>query len=227
MTEKGFIVHAETFEGAESPPQRYIFVAKVAARLPELSAMMHDDACHLRRFSEKHAWRSELCHRLVELHCFLDRMHAKTHKDPWCLAHCHPDVNEAIMAGFNSSAVESCNGTIGRHRFATRHMRPFVRSFFLLEVIVSRNALSPACSLHACLHTYAHTHVRACVCTKNTRLSTDPGRIRGRETVAGPWARDAPVLWARGGPVGLWAREGVGPEAGRRIRDLEMRSCYL
>ena len=89
--------------------------------------MMHD----LRRFSEKHAWRSELGHRLAELHWILDRMHAKTHTDPWCLAHCHPDVNEASMAGFNSTAAESCNSTIGRHMFAIRHMRPFVRSFFL------------------------------------------------------------------------------------------------
>ena len=141
VTDKGFIVHAETFVGAESIPQRYFFVAKVAAKLPELRAVIHDDACHLRRFSEKHAWRSELGHRLSDLHWVLDRMHAKTHKDPWCLSHCHPDVNETIMAGFNSSAAESCNSTIGRHRFATRHMRPFVRSFFLLEVIETRNAI--------------------------------------------------------------------------------------
>ena len=145
VTSNGFILHAKRFVGAESISQRYFFIAELANRLPELALVIHDDACHVRRFADKHAHRSDLGKRLEypTMKYIVDRLHAKGHVDPWCLANCHPDVpgNAELLDAFKTSASETVNSKLARHKFALRFVKGLVASFYLQEVIDTRNVL--------------------------------------------------------------------------------------
>ena len=107
----------------------------------QLKAIIHDDACHVARFSEKHRGQSELAKNVCEMSWVLDRFHCGGHRDPWCRAHCHPDVHPEITKNLNTSAAELVNSLIGRHKFVYRQMTKPSRKFFLQEVVDSRNNL--------------------------------------------------------------------------------------
>lgn len=143
-TSNGMIVHAKEFVGAESIPQRYFFVAELVDQASEVSVLVHDDACHLRRFAAKRSGHSELAARLAypSIRYVVDKMHAKGHVDPWCKANCHPDVpqNADAVRGVCTPRCEIVNSVIGRHKFALRHMRRRTAAFFVHEVIHLRNA---------------------------------------------------------------------------------------
>ena len=47
----GLIVHVQEYHGAESLSQRYAFIAHLKATHSSLQVLVHDDACHLRRFA--------------------------------------------------------------------------------------------------------------------------------------------------------------------------------
>ena len=145
-TSSGLIVHAKPFVGAESVSQRYFFLAELAAKLPQLYVVIHDDACHVRRFADKHAHRSDLGRRLAfpAVHYITDSFHASGHIDPWCLANCHPSApgNAELVAGVKTSMCETVNSVVGRHKFMLRHMRGRTSAFFMHEVIDIRNLLS-------------------------------------------------------------------------------------
>ena len=64
-TSSGIIVHAKEFAGAESVPQRYFLLAEIAARVPDLAVVVHDDACHLRKFASKRQDHSALAKRMA------------------------------------------------------------------------------------------------------------------------------------------------------------------
>lgn len=83
---------------------RYFFVAKLCAAMAELRHIIHDDACHLSRFAEKHRCSgrrerperhaAELRQRLAKLTCVVDKFHASGHVDPWCRRVCSPAAHE-------------------------------------------------------------------------------------------------------------------------------------
>ena len=52
--------------GAESPSQRYRFLARLAARVPTLKVIVHDDACHLRLMAESQQKRTAIATRLAQ-----------------------------------------------------------------------------------------------------------------------------------------------------------------
>ena len=143
-TSNGMIVHAKEFVGAESIPQRYFFVAELVAQANEVSVLIHDDACHLRRFTSKRGGHSELAARLAypAIRYVVDKLHAKGHVDPWCKANCLPDVpeNAAAIRGVCTPRCEIVNSVIGRHKFVLRHMRRRTSAFYVHEVIHIRNA---------------------------------------------------------------------------------------
>ena len=113
MTSAGLIAHAKEFIGVESISQRYFYIAELLPHIPELAVIVHDDACHLRKFAEKHSGHSALAARLAypSIKYIIDKMHAKGHTDAWCLAHCHPDVPENALAvlGVRTPACETAN----------------------------------------------------------------------------------------------------------------------
>jgi len=114
------------------------------ARASELKVLVHDDACHLRRFAGKRHGQSEMAARLAYpcIQYIIDKMHAEGHVDQWCKENCHPDVpgNAEAIRGVRAPACETVNSVVGRHKFALRHMRRRTASFFMHEVIQVRNA---------------------------------------------------------------------------------------
>ena len=144
VTSRGVIVHAKEFVGAESIPQRYFFIAEIVVHAQELLVLVHDDACHLRRFAAKRQGQSDIATRLAypSIKYIIDKMHAKGHVDTWCKANCHPDVpeNAEAIRDVCTPACEIVNSVLGRHKFALRHMRRRTAAFFMHEVIQIRNA---------------------------------------------------------------------------------------
>ena len=102
----GYIIHCDQFVGCEAIPLRYFFLASICAGVAEVKCIIHDDACHLARYADKHAGASggakttpemvALWSGLQGLTYVLDRFHSSSHKDPWCLRTCHPDVHKDI-----------------------------------------------------------------------------------------------------------------------------------
>lgn len=141
-TSDGIIVHAKRFIGTESISQRYFFIAELAAKIPELFVIIHDDACHLRRFAGKHSRHSALAQRLAYpmMNYIIDRLHAKGHVDEWCKQNCHPEApeNVALVDGVKTSQAERANSVIGRHKYVLRHIKGLPASFYMQEVIQSR-----------------------------------------------------------------------------------------
>ena len=148
-TSNGKIVHAKEFVGAESISPRYFFLAELAQAVPELEVLIHDDACHLRRFATNRMKDAEVNKDLAKRLAFpsmkyvIDKLHAKGHVDAWCVANCVPDSpgNAELLKGFKTSVCETMNSVIGRRKFALRNMKRLVASFFMTEAMYIRNTL--------------------------------------------------------------------------------------
>ena len=149
-TPGGMIVHLKEFRGAESLGQRYFFLGDVLQAAPEVEAVVHDDACHLRKYVDKRARRSPLASAMAHprVKYVIDRFHAKGHKDPWCLANCmwsSPENEELIQqlrrpgAKFNDSICEQLFSKLGRHKFVVSKMGMATSAFYLNEVAELRN----------------------------------------------------------------------------------------
>lgn len=148
VTPDGFCMHCRPFFGSESLSQRHFFLAELVAAFSEISIVVHDDSCHLRRYSSKHQARSELAARLAypNIRYVLDRWHQSGHVDPWCRQHCWTDTeeNEELLRGVNTSRAEAWNALMTRHRHVIRVMCHLTRSFFVNEVVDLRNAVALA-----------------------------------------------------------------------------------
>ena len=107
-----------------------------------LTAVIHDDACHVLRYSPKHQNTSPLARQISSMSWVLDRFHSAGHVDSWCKERCHPSVHEELMRDVNSSACERVNAQLGRHKFVYRAMQKGNSTFFLSEVVDSRNLLT-------------------------------------------------------------------------------------
>ena len=185
-TGSGKVIHAKEFIGSEALSQRYFFLAELAEAVPELRALCHDDACHLRKYATKYAganplsqrlafpnmqrlWRTQMCAptqrwkavlslmstcillpgvQQVSLGVRLRTLRYVIDKDQWCKEHCDPDTeaNRDLLKGFNSSAAGTTNSVVSRHNFAIRQMKLWTRSFYMHEVLASRNLLSSLAS---------------------------------------------------------------------------------
>ncbi len=51
----GIVTSLREVFGCESLSQRYLFVSALVAQYPEIAAIIHDDACHLHKFSAARA----------------------------------------------------------------------------------------------------------------------------------------------------------------------------
>ena len=74
VTESGFIAGVTEIITAETLWQRYAFPADVANSLPEMRTVVHDDACHVRKFAKARADGNELAH------CAAGARHALHHR---------------------------------------------------------------------------------------------------------------------------------------------------
>eukprot|EP00974_Lingulodinium_polyedra_P058426 5626555-Lingulodinium_polyedra.AAC.1 len=120
-TSEGCIIDVQEFFGSESLPQRYFFVARLRKQLgADMRVLVHDDACHVRRFADKRAQTGAFARSLAHpaLRYVVDRWHARNHVDAWCLANCHPDapVVQGLLDGFKSSACETVNSWLSKYK---------------------------------------------------------------------------------------------------------------
>ena len=142
-TPDGFVVHLAEFVGAESLGQRYFFLADLLEAAPEIDIVIHDDACHLRKYAASRAGKSPLARRLAypQVKYVIDRFHSKGHVDHWCKQHCmhtSPE-NEKALQGVNTSVCEQQFSKLGRYKFMVSKMGAAIGAFFLNEVVELRN----------------------------------------------------------------------------------------
>eukprot|EP00435_Cladocopium_sp_Y103_P014022 s3136_g3.t1 len=156
VTPDGYALHAKPYYGSESLSQRHFFLAELVGAYPNLSSVIHDDACHVRRYCYKHRNRSALATRLAypNVRYILDRWHQAGHTDDWCRTLCRADTeeNQAVLSGVNTSRAEAWNSLVSRHRWVLRSMTHLTRSFFMHEVVDLRNAvmLEEKCAQRPC-----------------------------------------------------------------------------
>lgn len=142
-TSKGVVVDVVEFYGSESLSQRYLFVARLRQLFPHLNLIIHDDACHLRRFADKRHDINEFAKHLAypEMRYIIDRFHARGHVDAWCLANCHPKAPEVqgLLDGINTSICEITFARLSRYKHMFRKMGRWTGQFFVQEVMDSHN----------------------------------------------------------------------------------------
>ena len=142
-TPDGYIVHLKEYIGAESLSQRYFFLAEIKAQADAVTLVIHDDACHLRKFCDKHAGSSEVARRLAfpNVKYVVDRLHSRGHVDPWCIENCIASApcNEPLLAGVNTSVCEQMFSSLGRHKFMVRVLDRLAGALVLNALAYVRN----------------------------------------------------------------------------------------
>ena len=140
---QGIVVDFCEFLGTESLSQRYFYVAKLNASLPELRHLIHDDACHLRKFAHARRDSSDMAWSIAypQLHHVLDRLHAPGHEDEWCKQNVHHELPEYAqkLLGFNTEACEQCNAFLARLKFGLQHFQRHSIEFVITELVEARN----------------------------------------------------------------------------------------
>lgn len=139
----GVIIAVQECFGAESLSQRYLFLAALKERYPELTVIVHDDACHLHKFTDARKADSDLAAKIAPplMRFICDWFHIKGHTDPWCLVTTHPKIaaNAELVAGIRTSVCEFTFTWLSQYKHATKHMSEFTFRWFLLEVIDAHN----------------------------------------------------------------------------------------
>ena len=102
--------------------------------------IVYDDACHLKQFCQSRLHTSQRA-RIFENKIFVvDKLHIQGHKDPYCLANCHPklfeDVNEV-----NTVVCEQINYWIGQYKYIMKHMSYYRYNFFLFLLLSEYNLI--------------------------------------------------------------------------------------
>ena len=133
-TPAGYILHLKEYVGAESLPQRYFFVAELIDKVQTLDLIIHDDACHLRKYADARQGDSQAAKRLAfpNVRYVTDRLHAKGHVDQWCLQNCSPtaECNAAVMEHVNSQSCEQLFSQVKLHKSSVRVMGRLTALFF-------------------------------------------------------------------------------------------------
>ena len=110
-----------------------IFLSDLLEAAPEIDIVIHDDACHLRKYAASRACKSPLARRLAypQVKCVIDRFHSKGHVDHWCKQHCmhtSPE-NEKALQGVNTSVWEQQFSKLGRYKFMVSKMGAAIGAF--------------------------------------------------------------------------------------------------
>ena len=105
--------------------------------------VVHDDACHLHKFTAARAKASEEAARMAPptIRYACDVFHMTGHVDAWCLTHCNPKAADLATAleGIRSSVCEFTFTWLSQYQRQTKHMSEYGFKFFLLEMIESHN----------------------------------------------------------------------------------------
>ena len=139
----GVVIAFQECFGAESLSQRSLFAAKVKALYPELVILVHDDACHMHKFTAARHQESAFAASLAPpaLRHVCDGFHLAGHTDPWCLVNCNldaPDVAEAML-GIRTSVCEFTFTWLSAYKYQTKHMSHHTFNWFMLEMLDAHN----------------------------------------------------------------------------------------
>ncbi|OLQ15341.1 hypothetical protein AK812_SmicGene385 [Symbiodinium microadriaticum] len=139
----GLILMLREIFGSESLSQRYLCLSALKAALPECTTVVHDDACHLYKYSERRMGESAHAAALAPpaLRFVCDAFHMAGHVDPWCRSVCDPRSaeNSTVLEGVRTSACEFTFTWLSAYKHQTKHMNQFGFRFFLLELAWSHN----------------------------------------------------------------------------------------
>jgi hypothetical protein len=138
VSSSGVVVDLDELIGAESLSQRYRFLARLAARLPTLSVVVHDDACHLRLMAESQEKRTAIATRLAaDCSYIVDEYHSTGHVGHWCAEHCLPKLaaNAALLDGFPTNICEIVNSELSPLGHTVHHMGRWTCQLFMQEVV--------------------------------------------------------------------------------------------
>ena len=111
----GTVVCFDELYGSESLTQVYGILVEYVSRLPQvgresLKNILYDDACHLKKFSEKKEERvnqNEFTQFFAKVPKHVDNFHFKNHKDPWYHKMCNPKNGRSL----DRVNTESCEQT--------------------------------------------------------------------------------------------------------------------
>ena len=137
-------MHVKEFYGSESLSQRYFFIAELKQKFPGLNVIVHDDACHLRKFATARSGDSELAFNLAfpQVAYVTDGFHSTGHIDEWCKANCDPKLphNAELVKDVNTSICEQTFRETNRFKYMVQHMHRFTATVFVNEIMDLRNA---------------------------------------------------------------------------------------
>ena len=118
--------------------QRYRFLARLAARLPTLRIIVHDDACHLRLMAESQEKRTAIATRLAASCSYIvDEYHSVGHVGQWCSEHCLPKLATTVplQNGFPTNICEIVNSELSPLGHTVHHMGRWTCQLFMQEVV--------------------------------------------------------------------------------------------
>ena len=142
-TPDGVVIDAFEFMGSESCAQRWFFLARLKELFPQLKVVLHDDACHLRRFADNRSRLSAFAWELSypQMCYILDRWHARNHVDAWCKENVHPgnDENAPLIQGRNSSRCEILFSWLRKYKHMFRTMGRWTSNVFVQELLEMHN----------------------------------------------------------------------------------------
>ena len=139
----GLILTFREIFGCESLSQRYLCLSALKVVLPECTTVVHDDACHLHKYTERRKHESAHAAALAppSVRYLCDAFHMAGHVDPWCRRVCDPrsEQNAPILEGVRTSACEFTFTWLSGYKHQTKHMNQFGFRFFLLDLAWSHN----------------------------------------------------------------------------------------
>ena len=141
VSASGVIVDVAEIVGAESLSQRYVFLAELATRAPNLRVVVHDDACHLRLMAEANRHDSDTAQRLASMAYIVDEFHASGHVGTWCKTHCLPHLkkNTELLDGFPSSICEVVNSELSPLGHTIHHFGQWTCQLCVNEMVDVHN----------------------------------------------------------------------------------------
>ena len=100
----------------------------------DLTHLLYDDQCHLKKFSENPAKAdlNDITKKVAKLEKYVDKFHFRNHVDAWCQQNCNPDDCQALK-GVNSQICEQLFKKINSHKNCLSMNEARFSMFFLYQ----------------------------------------------------------------------------------------------
>ncbi|CAK0861431.1 unnamed protein product, partial [Prorocentrum cordatum] len=126
VSASGILAHVEELMRAEPLSQRYRFLAIVAAHMPDLKIVVHDDACHLRLMAEKNGEGAAVAARLATEAAYI--------VDDY-----HSSGPTALLSKFPTNISEIMNCELSPLGHVIHHVGRWASQFYVQEMVGALN----------------------------------------------------------------------------------------